>query len=136
MIGAMTVGLLSQGFVPLALVGPPVPLLFLAEIVLTAAIPVYNVTQISLRQRIIPAERLGRVNATMRTIVSGTLPLGMLLGGTLGNVVGIVPALFTGMALACCSVLWLLAARVYALRPGDRRRRGRRVTTRRSRLRR
>jgi len=118
MIGAMAVGMLSQSFVVLSLIGPPVPLLFLGELILTAAIPVYNVTQVSLRQRIVPSERLGRVNATMKTIVWGTLPIGMLLGGVLGNVVGIVPALFTGMALACCSVPWLLAAPIYALRPG------------------
>ena len=117
MIGAMAVGMLAQVFVPLALIGPPIPLLFLAELALTAAIPVYNVTQVSLRQRIVPSERLGRVNATMRTIIWGTLPFGMLLGGTLGNVFGIVPALFTGLALACCSIVWLLAAPIYALRP-------------------
>ena len=116
LIGAMAIGMSSQVLVPLALIGPPLPLLFVAELALTACVPVYNVTQVSLRQRIIPAERLGRANATMKTIVWGTLPLSMLLGGALANTVGIVPTLVAAVAVGSSAVLWLLGAPIFALR--------------------
>ena len=45
---------------------------------------IYNITQVSLRQAIVPDRLQGRMNATMRFIVWGTVPLGALLGGALG----------------------------------------------------
>jgi len=56
--------------------------------------PVYNINQVSLRQAITPQRVQGRMNATMRFIVSGTMPLGGLLGGALGNAVGLRSAIW------------------------------------------
>jgi MFS family permease len=50
---------------------------------------VYNVNQVSLRQAITPERMLGKMNATMRFVVWGTLPLGAILGGVLGGAVGL-----------------------------------------------
>jgi MFS family permease len=50
---------------------------------------VYNITQISFRQGLCPPELLGRMNATMRFLVWGTMPLGGLLGGVLGATIGV-----------------------------------------------
>jgi MFS family permease len=55
---------------------------------------VYNVTQLSFRQRLTPPAMLGRMNASMRFFVSGALPLGGLLGGLLGQYLGVRPALW------------------------------------------
>jgi len=41
----------------------------------------YNITQVSLRQAITPERLQGRMNAAMRWIVWGTIPLGSLAGG-------------------------------------------------------
>ena len=49
---------------------------------------VYNVNQVSLRQAITPTRMQGRMNATMRWFVWGTIPIGALLGGTLGTLIG------------------------------------------------
>jgi MFS family permease len=46
---------------------------------------VYNVAQVSLRQAVTPDRLLGRMNATMRFLVWGTLPLGGVLGGLFGG---------------------------------------------------
>src|SRR5256712_8331901 len=46
---------------------------------------VYNVNQVSLRQAIVPLRLQGRMNATMRFLVWGTIPLGGLTGGLLGT---------------------------------------------------
>ncbi len=62
------------------------------------AVVVYNVLQVSFRQRLCPPGLLGRMNASVRFIVFGTMPLGGLLGGVLGTAVGIVPALWVAVA--------------------------------------
>jgi len=62
------------------------------------AVVVYNVLQVSFRQRLCPPHLLGRMNASVRFIVFGTMPLGGLLGGVLGTAIGIVPALWVAVA--------------------------------------
>ncbi|WP_405021747.1 MFS transporter [Kitasatospora sp. NBC_00070] len=69
--------------------GPAAPVLFAvgSAVVLFGAV-VYNVAQVSFRQALCPPELLGRMNATMRFLVWGTLPLGALLGGTIAETAG------------------------------------------------
>jgi MFS family permease len=55
---------------------------------------VYNVAQVSYRQAICPPQLLGRMNASVRWIVWGTMPLGALFGGALGTGLGLRPTLF------------------------------------------
>jgi hypothetical protein len=38
----------------------------------------------------------GRMNATMRFIVWGTIPLGQILGGALASVIGLLPTIWVG----------------------------------------
>ncbi|HJP64880.1 MAG TPA: MFS transporter [Actinomycetota bacterium] len=58
---------------------------------------VYNINQVSLRQAITPERMQGRMNATMRFMVWGTLPIGGFLGGVLGNWIGIRPTLWVSV---------------------------------------
>jgi MFS family permease len=55
---------------------------------------VFNVAQMSLRQGLCPPEMRGRMNATMRFAMWGTMPLGGLAGGALGQVLGLRMALW------------------------------------------
>jgi predicted MFS family arabinose efflux permease len=48
----------------------------------------YNVVQVSFRQALTPDHLLGRMNATMRFLVWGTMPVGGMLGAVLGDAVG------------------------------------------------
>jgi MFS family permease len=64
-------------------------LLALSQVVWWASAVVYNITQVSFRQGLCPPALLGRMNATMRFLVWGTMPLGALLGGILGSVIGV-----------------------------------------------
>ena len=57
---------------------------------------VYNVNQVSLRQAITPERIQGRMNATMRFIVWGTMPIGTILGGVLGTVAGLHETIWIG----------------------------------------
>ncbi|SDC46958.1 Predicted arabinose efflux permease, MFS family [Actinokineospora iranica] len=75
--------------IPLARPGWPVGLLVLGLLVFSFASVVYNVAQVSFRQAICPDHLLGRMNANVRFIVFGTLPLGALAGGALGEWVGV-----------------------------------------------
>ncbi|WP_399218095.1 MFS transporter [Streptomyces sp. SAJ15] len=49
---------------------------------------VYNVAQVSFRQLLCPDELLGRMNATLRFVVWGTMPLGALAGGAIAETAG------------------------------------------------
>jgi MFS family permease len=55
---------------------------------------VYNIGQVSFRQGLTPERLLGRMNATMRFLVWGTMPLGGLIGGILGETIGVRPAMW------------------------------------------
>ncbi|KOT78711.1 MFS transporter [Streptomyces rimosus subsp. pseudoverticillatus] len=49
---------------------------------------VYNVAQVSFRQLLCPDALLGRMNATLRFMVWGTMPLGALAGGAVAEAAG------------------------------------------------
>lgn len=56
----------------------------------------WNINQVSLRQAITPPRMQGKMNATMRFIVWGTMPVGAILGGALGNIIGLYPTIVIG----------------------------------------
>jgi MFS family permease len=58
---------------------------------------VYNVAQVSYRQSVCPPQLLGRMNAAVRWIVWGTMPIGGVIGGLLGTAVGIRPTMWIGV---------------------------------------
>jgi MFS family permease len=64
-------------------------LLALTQLTMWMAVVVYNITQVSFRQGLCPPHLLGRMNATMRFLVWGTMPLGALIGGALGATIGV-----------------------------------------------
>jgi MFS family permease len=66
---------------------------------------VYAITNLSLRQRLCPEHILGRVNATMRFLMMGLFPLGALLGGVLGELVGLRPTLWLSGGMIAASTL-------------------------------
>jgi len=56
----------------------------------------WNINQVSLRQAITPTRMQGKMNATMRFIVWGTMPVGSLAGGILASIVGLQPTIVIG----------------------------------------
>ncbi|MFD8543059.1 MFS transporter [Streptomyces sp. NPDC059649] len=72
---------------------------------------VYNVAQVSFRQAVCPPRLLGRMNATLRFVMWGTLPLGALAGGALADAFG------TRTALAWCAAGFLLVPLPLLLSP-------------------
>jgi MFS family permease len=88
-----------------------IPFFVVAEFVIGAAIVIYNVNQLSLRQALCPERLQGRMNAVMRFLVWGTIPLGNLVGGAIATTVGLRATLWVGVCGA------MLAALPVALSP-------------------
>jgi MFS family permease len=101
-------GGLSLILVPLAQYGYAIPLLFASMFVGSFVNPVYNINQVSLRQAIVPDRVQGRMNATVRTIIWGTNPIGAFIGGIIGSTYGILPALYAGIAVSLLAGFWIL----------------------------
>ncbi|MFH8380341.1 MFS transporter [Kitasatospora sp. NPDC018058] len=84
---------------------------------MACGVTVYNIGQVSLRQAVTPTGLQARMNASIRFVIWGTLPLGALAGGLLGSWLGLRPALWLVGAVGLLSCLPLLLAReVRALR--------------------
>ncbi len=80
--------------VPLSTTSTIFPFLVIALTVGGFGSVVYNVNQVSLRQAITAERMQGRMNATMRFMVWGTMPIGSFMGGVLGNTIGLRPTLW------------------------------------------
>ncbi|HET7726687.1 MAG TPA: MFS transporter [Candidatus Limnocylindrales bacterium] len=79
-------------------------------------VAIYNINQVSFRQAI-TAERLqGRMNATMRFVVWGTIPIGSIVGGALGDAVGLRSTIWIGAVGSLVSFLPLLATPLPGIR--------------------
>ncbi len=101
--------------VPLVTRGNAVPLLIGALALGGIGNVVYNVSQVSYRQAICPPRMQGRMNATMRFLVWGTLPVGAFVGGSLGTAIGLRPTLWVGAIGGMIAVLPALLTRVRTL---------------------
>lgn len=100
-------GLGSMGIL-LARVAAPYVVLFAQGALVAIAVPIYNINQISYRQALVAVELQGRMNATMRTFVWGTVPLGSLLGGYLGTSIGVTMTIACGGLASCLAALFVL----------------------------
>lgn len=80
----------------------------------------YNVNAASLSQAITPDRILGRVNATKLFVGWGALPIGSLIGGLLGEAIGLrSTVVIAGMGLAS-GFLWVAGSSVRQVeRPGE-----------------
>ncbi|MBX6355351.1 MAG: MFS transporter [Micromonosporaceae bacterium] len=106
---------LSSLLVPLAGPGPRLALFAVGAGATAFCISVHAVVSMSLRQRVCPDHLLGRMTAIGGFLVAGTLPLGGLLAGALGSVVGLRATLWTAAAGLLAAALCLALSR--ALRP-------------------
>jgi Na+/melibiose symporter-like transporter len=77
--------------------------------------PIYNIAQVSYRQAITPNNMLGRMNASMRFMVWGTMPLGSLTGGLLGTLFGLKTTLIIAAFGGVTAVLFVLTKTVREL---------------------
>ena len=91
-------------------------------IVLTSAmfffgigVAIYSVSQVTLRQAITPLRLQGRMNGFMNALQVGLVPVGALIGGILGETIGIRPTMFLSAGGEIAAVVWLLVTPVWSL---------------------
>jgi hypothetical protein len=104
--------------VPLAILFPAIaiPMLVISEFGQWGAILVYFVGAITVRQAMTADRLMGRVNATIRFVAGGALPIGALAGGALGGLIGLPLTLVVAELGTLLGVVWLVLSPVRSLR--------------------
>jgi MFS family permease len=115
-VGGM--GGILQLLVPLAPqdANAAIPFLVVSGLLVGFGVVLYNVTQLSMRQAITPERLQGRMNSTIRFIVWGVMPLGLLLGGAIATQFGLRTAIWIGAIGSALAWLPLVIGPVKSLR--------------------
>jgi MFS family permease len=101
----------AAGSVPLLLLASvpagdrAIPVLIAGGLVGSFGTVVYGINQVSLRQAITPERLHGRMNATMKFLVMGFTPVGAVIGGLLGQAIGLRATILLAAAGACLAAL-------------------------------
>ncbi len=113
-IGFSLVGL----FLPMAALVPQIAfgLIVAQTFVATFTVLLYNITQVTFRQRITPPRLLGRMNASVRFVVWGVMPIAALISGVLGTWFGVVTVLWIGAIGQLLSALFVVTGPFWSLR--------------------
>ncbi|MGN6219495.1 MAG: MFS transporter [Microbacterium sp.] len=108
----------SGAAVPLAAVFPALafPLLVVQGFIASFTVLLYNITQVTFRQRITPPRLLGRMNASIRFVVWGVMPISALLAGVLGQWLGVVPTLWIASVIELASALFVVIGPFWTMR--------------------
>ena len=117
-IAAQSLFGLTGLLVPLAVLVPAIalPMVVASEFLQWLTVLIYDVNAVSLRQAITPDRLQGRVSATLRVLGWGMRPVGALVGGYLGGVIGLAWTLVVGELGMLVAVLWLVASPLPRLR--------------------
>ena len=117
MVYAVLVFGLTGLAVPLAVLVPRIalPMVVASEFAQWMAIVVYYVNAVSVRQAIAPTRLQGRVHATMRFLARGAFPVGSVIGGGLGSMIGVPATLIVAELGILLAVVWLLRSPVRRL---------------------
>jgi MFS family permease len=93
-----------------------VPLLVTAQFFFGLGMTVFSVNQTSLRQAIVPRALLGRAGAVVRVAHAVVVPLGALLGGIMGEVIGVRETLVLAALGEVAAAVWLWQSPLGSLR--------------------
>jgi len=102
---------IAMGAVSVIYVGiglaPNAPVLAVLEVGNGFMVTMWNIVTVTLRQRIVPNEMLGRVNSAYRMIGWGLMPVGAVAGGLVAHVAGLrAPYVIAGIL---CGITTLAA---------------------------
>lgn len=115
MLAGSVVSALAIALMALATPGTAMVLLAAAVLIGELGVTIYDISQISLRQAATPPDLLGRMNATVRFVNWGPIPIGAFLGGILGETLGLRTTLWIAAAGSLLPALPLLLSRVRTL---------------------
>jgi MFS family permease len=116
----LSAGTLAAGWLLIPLANGPVlvevSIIVVGALLFGVSNTLLNVNEVSLRQQMTPNYVLGRAGAGMQLIGSGTLPLGALIGGVLGEHIGLRATFLVGCGGLFLAVLWIYFSPVRSLR--------------------
>ncbi|MCC5625294.1 MFS transporter [Nostoc sp. CHAB 5715] len=117
-MGAAGIWGISYLFIPLTFNFNDVVILLLVTAAILSGLgdAVYQITQVSLRQALVPNRLQGRMTASLRFIIWSTVPVGAMLGGTLGESFGLQAALWIGAVGSSLAFLWVFCSPLRILR--------------------
>ncbi|MGH2533641.1 MAG: MFS transporter [Thermomicrobiales bacterium] len=109
---------LGQSLIALATGVTLVAVVFLVaqQLISDPAWSAFEVNVVSLRQAVTPERLLGRVTASMRVLDFGAMTIGALIGGWLGETVGLRPTIVIASAAISAGALWLAFSPVRGMR--------------------
>ncbi len=109
LIGALLISALISFLIPLAQGSPEVAtlLLFAAQVVGDGAMMVYMIYSLSLQQIVVPDHLLGRTNASMGFLAQGVAPVGALIAGGLGALIGARGTLLIAVIGGLATAIWV-----------------------------
>ena len=119
---AIVIGVVIVGLSDLAtpVVGGPattiIVVLTAASFLFSVGATISGVALVSLRQAVTPIPLQGRMNGAMNTLEVGLVPIGALIGGVLGQTIGMRAILFLAAAGEISAVLWVLFSPVWSQR--------------------
>lgn len=98
-----------SGIAKLCFLVTPVPIvaLVVGRLLLSLTGPIFNIVDQEVRVLTVSDAMMGRMNATMRTVIWGALPLGSLTGGFLADAVGIQITMLLGGLIGVLSAAWV-----------------------------
>lgn len=108
-LAALTLGVTTWGpLIYLANRQTAVPFLIAAWFFGEISFVAWSINQSSFRQAICPDRLQGRVNATLRFLAAGMVPIGSIAGGLLGETFGLRPAIGIATIGLLFAPLWVL----------------------------
>jgi len=89
---------------------------FVGALVMGAGLVGFSVLASGVRQLLAPEQARGRVLGTLRFIEWGSMPLGSLIGGAIGQLFGPIPAILVSAVLLASAVAWIVFTPLHELR--------------------
>jgi|AP95_1055475.scaffolds.fasta_scaffold02928_3 hypothetical protein len=118
-IGIALIVMSLSGFV-LPLAGGPTAAIYalvaVSEVAFLVGLVIYQVLQVSVRQSMTPDSLQGRITSIMVVSSRAAAPLGAIIGGLVGQQVGLRESLLISSAGMGAAVFWLLYYRTWSLR--------------------
>ena len=117
---AIAIGVVIVGLSDLAtpLIGGPaaaiIVVLTVASFLFSVGATITGVALVSLRQAVTPISLQGSMNGAMNSLETGLVPVGALIGGVLGQTIGMRETLFLAAAGEIAVVLWVLFSPVWS----------------------
>ena len=119
-LAVSSAGFLAYTGIALAVYLPSIPTLMVFLFISYMVLAPFNIVGVTLRQSITPNRFLGRVTATSRAISWGVLPVGSLIGGLLGTILGLQATVVIGGLVAALGSLWIVLGPVFKLKDQPR----------------